>query len=482
MKRLAFSLVLTGAGALVLAQAPFTIVRPADGAKVRETVHVLIPKNSVPKTGYVGFFLDGKFMEAVVPNLSGRYYEYVVNTKKEDIEDGKHSLEAVLYVDYSDEPRIVDRSSVTLSVQNHANIPIPKNGFQLAYHFNEGSSLRYLVLQRVAKNQVSVNAAALGLGGGDMPLDYEKIRMNYAFENSFDNGDGLIRMQAEPPKNKKTFMFTPDGETDPKLISAETMAPIYMKVTNRGFEVFGSVPQFIPFETIKNTGQGTFYADWPLPTLPTNNVKPGDVWPTRFQVGRRNVGGLTGATTVITAFPARGEFADLEWESGHPCAKIVNSITFGGKPQAGGGNSPRVSLEETLWYALDKKQVIKIVREQTYDQSGAAPAAGQGGPGGDGQRGGARKRQRGDSPTGPGNTGRKGGAGGGISLSAPQSSTPLMQAGGGGKRRRGAGAGGGAQQGGVRPNRNTNATAPTIPGGGGSISRLAIEQIFILEQ
>src|SRR6476469_1077811 len=113
MKRLAFSLVMMGAAVLAMAQAPFTIVRPADGAKVREDVRVLIPKNSVPKTGYVGFFLDGKFMEAVIPNLSGRYYEYLLDTKGKKIEDGKHTLEAVLYVDYSDEPRIVDRSSVT---------------------------------------------------------------------------------------------------------------------------------------------------------------------------------------------------------------------------------------------------------------------------------------------------------------------------------------------------------------------------------
>ena len=43
MKRLVISLVFAASAALVLAQAPFTIVRPADGAKVREDVRVLIP-------------------------------------------------------------------------------------------------------------------------------------------------------------------------------------------------------------------------------------------------------------------------------------------------------------------------------------------------------------------------------------------------------------------------------------------------------
>ena len=491
MQRVAFSLFVAASASLAAAQAPFTIVRPADGAKVREDVRVLIPKNSVPKTGYVGFFLDGKFMEAIIPSLSGRYYEYDLDTKGRGIEDGKHTLEAVLYVDYSDEPRIVDRSSVTLNVQNHANIPMPKGGFLIRYHYSPGSDLRYTVLQRIAKNQVSVNAAALGLEGSNMPLDYEKIRMNYAVENAYDNGDGLVRLQAEPLKNKTYVMYTPDGAIDPQLFWKTDMAPIYMKITNTGFEVFGSVPQFIPSETVKSSGSSgnEFYANWPLPTLPTNRVKPGDVWPTRFQIGKRNAGALTGATSVITAYPARGEFQDVEWESGHPCAKIVNSITFGGKPQPTGGNSPRVSLVESVWYAIDKKEVIKIVRDQTYDQTGETPgpSIGNGGPrGGDSGTGGLRKgaprRNQGDGGGGGGT--RKGGAGGGISLFSPSdsSSTPLYQEGNTlGKRRRrpGAGPGGGPR----RPNAsgNSNAKAPSIPGGGTAINRLAIEQIFILE-
>jgi hypothetical protein len=486
MHRAAFSLVFVLGGATVaLCQAPFTIVRPADGAKVREDVRVLIPKNSVPKTGYVGFFLDGKFLEAVVPGLSGRYYEYMLDTKHKNIEDGKHTLEAVLYVDYSDEPRIVDRSSVTLTVQNHANIPIPAGGFNLRYKFKPGTNLRYTVLQRIAKNAVSVNAAQLGIEGANLPMDYEKVRMNYLIENSYDNGDGLVRLQAEPLKNKSYAMYTPDGDTDPVLFWKTDFAPLYMRLTNTGFEVFGSVPQFIPFESIRNGTGPNFYANWPLPTLPTNKVKPGDVWPTRFQVGKRSIAGQTAATSVVTAYPARGEFKALEWEMGHPCAKIVNSITFGGK-QAGGGTTPRVSLEETVWYALDKNVVIKVLREQQFDQTGQSvggPAGGVTGRPDDSGTGGIRKRQPGATP--PPASPRRGGSGG-ISLAVPQSASPLMQGTPGGRRRRGAAAGSGDAPPGRRnpvpPGGATNARPPSIPGGGTAIQRLAIEQIFILDQ
>src|SRR5476649_542729 len=92
MKRWIGSLMLAGLTSVVLAQAPFTIVRPADGAKVRETVHVLIPKGSIPPGGYVGIFLGGKFLEATVPPLKGKYYDYALDTKKlglPDTEPGK---------------------------------------------------------------------------------------------------------------------------------------------------------------------------------------------------------------------------------------------------------------------------------------------------------------------------------------------------------------------------------------------------------
>jgi hypothetical protein len=283
-------------------------------------------------------------------------------------------------------------------------------------------------------------------------------------------------------------MYTPDGQTDPQLFHDTDMAPIYMKVTNSGFEVFGSVPQFIPFESIRSDGGPEFYANWPLPTLPSNRVKPGDVWPTRFQVGKRSIGSQTGVNSVVNAYPARGEFRALEWEMGHPCAKIVNSITFGGKPQPGGGNSPRVSLEETVWYAIDKQQVIKIVRDQTFDQTGLSQGPANGGSRSgrpnDSGAGGFRKRAPGAPDGGGGGGGgiRKGGGGGGISLLTPQSVTPLMQDGTLRRRRRaGVGADGSSAGRPAAPG-NSNARPPSIPGGGASISRLAIEQIFILEQ
>lgn len=483
MKRLLISLFLIGAACIAMCQAPFTIVRPADGAKVREQVRVLIPKNSVPKTGYVGFFLDGKFMEAIVPNLSGRYYEYVLDTKGRAIEDGKHTLEAVLYVDYSDEPRIVDRSSVSINVANKANITLPSDGLLLRYKFKTDQQLTYTVLQRVMIGSVDPNAAAIGDSGADLPLDYEKIRMTYGVENAYGNGDGLIRMQAAPLKNKKYAMYTPDGQTAPQLFWDHEMAPIYMRLTNTGLEVFGSVPQFIPFQNLGPQGGQEFFADWPLPTLPSKRVKPGDVWQTRFQIGKNNLRGQTGTTSVVSSFPARGEFKSLEWEMGHPCAKLYHVLAAGGALNKSAAVSKRSSMDETIWFALDKGQVIKVVRNQTYDtmtnpnvRSGPGKSAGNGNgtPSGGGG--------------GRGKFGGGGAAGDGINFDSSPGMNLMLQ----GKGRRGGfgglgggdtGTGFGAQRGGSRnsggqgaPQGNQNQQLkPTLV-------RLSIQQIFILEQ
>src|SRR5436305_15330088 len=102
MKRWIGVIFIACAAGAAVAQAPLPIVRPADGSKVREKVHILIPKNSIPQGGYIGLFLNGKFLEATVPPLSGKYYDYVLDTKGKAIPDGPATLEAVLYVDYKD--------------------------------------------------------------------------------------------------------------------------------------------------------------------------------------------------------------------------------------------------------------------------------------------------------------------------------------------------------------------------------------------
>ncbi|MBI3721090.1 MAG: hypothetical protein HY248_00930, partial [Fimbriimonas ginsengisoli] len=94
------TLMLAGLAGFAIAQAPFTIVRPTDGSKVREKVRILFPKDSVPRGGYVGVFLNNRFSEALVPDPKGKFYEYLLDTKARKVKDGPLKIELVLYVDY----------------------------------------------------------------------------------------------------------------------------------------------------------------------------------------------------------------------------------------------------------------------------------------------------------------------------------------------------------------------------------------------
>jgi hypothetical protein len=361
-----------------IAQAPFTIVRPADNSKVREKVRVLIPKNSIPEGGYVGFFVGGKFIEALLPNLNGKFYEYILDTKGRGIPDGNVKIEAVLYMDAQEaSPRILDRSSINVSVQNTASIKVPANGFALRYKWRPLTELVYRVEARDTISVISEAEQKIGLRAAELPLEADKFRLMYAVDNAYGNGDGLLRVQAVPPKGQTYLYAAPTGETEARLWMEDQLGAVYMRVNNTGNEIFGSIPAFYPIDgnTGISVGEELLMAH-PLPTLPAKRVKPGDSWASRFQMGHLDMTKLHEVSSIIRRFPARGEFVGVEWEMGHPCAKLRNTIAIGAtsiegaKLKAAGRQftDEKVQIEETIWFALDKQVMLKSVLNLTVDQ------------------------------------------------------------------------------------------------------------------
>jgi len=460
MKRPLVTLVFMTIVGAALAQAPFTIVRPADGAKVREKVHVLIPKNSIPTGGYIGIFLNGKFIEAITPPLSGKYYDYTLDTKGRDIADGKVNLEVVLYVDYSDNPRIVDRSSVTVNVANSASIAIPADGCKLRYKFAPKTEMVYNLEQRVAVSTITGTQNRAGGRPAELPLESEQIRLLYAVDNSYGNGDGLMRLQALPTKGKDYALLTTASSTEANRYYDYQMHPIYMRITNTGREVFGSVPTYFPMEgTTGSTGEDVMtnlYALYPLPTLPDKSVRPGDSWQGRFQNGMLDLSKISEVTRLTSKFLARGEFVGVEWEMGHPCAKIRNIITAGTKSMEGKQLQARgsafaddkVEMTETIWFALDKGVIVKSIRDMTLDrkmesQGGAAGGGAGPAPGAGGGRPGVGTAGGGGGVGAPGLDRQKGNFGG---PSGAQGGGPVGGFGPGGFGGRGGQTGGGTPQ------------------------------------
>ena len=403
MKRPITSLTLMAFAVGAFAQANFTIVRPVDNARVREKVKVQFPRGSVPPGGYVGIFLNGQLIDSMVPKGSGKYLTYILDTKGRGLPDsapGKPDrLEAKLYVNYNDQPRIVSTSSRDVSIANVASIRIPNAGFKLRYRFQPGTELVYRLVQQVTVDTISESQNKLGGRPAELPLEYETLRMKYAIDNAYPNGDGLVRMQAMPEKGKDYAILTTANSQTPKKFRDNEMASIYMRLTSTGKEVFGSIPTWFGFEGTNGAGNRTdLYAAFPLPSLPEKSVRPGDSWQTRFQDGKIDLKKLHSQTSVVDGSLARGEFVGVEWEMGHPCAKLHNSIAAGQRSDSdrklkkngasfGGEN---IKVDETIWFAMDTRQVIKVVRDETTEtkQAGGAGGGSPFGPGAGGGPGG----------------------------------------------------------------------------------------------
>lgn len=391
------------------AQAPFTIVRPADGAKVRETVRIQIPKGSIPGGSYVGIFVGGKFVEATILDLRGKYYEYLLDTKARKIPDGSLKIEAVLYADAGDKPRIVDRSSVEVNVVNVASIKVPDDGFLLRYRFVPSTELNYTIQERTSISTISVSQARLGGRAAQLPFDADTFRMLYAIDNKYSNGDGLIRMQPLPDKNKDSAIVRTIDNPDGRQFMDYEMAPLYMRISNTGREQFGSVPLYVPLEGTAGEALRTdLFTILPLPSLPEKRVRPGDAWQSRIHLGKLDMQNLQEASSLTIKQMARGELQGVEWEMGHPCAKIRYSIAAGQGLRttpgqtAGGIADDKVQLEQTLWFAMDRGVVVKSILDITRDvKSEQAPGMMGGGPAGP------------SGPPGVGVSGPRGGRGGG---------------------------------------------------------------------
>jgi hypothetical protein len=511
-------------GGAAFAQAPFTIVYPPDGTKVREKLNVRFPNNSMPPNSYVGIFLNGKLIEAAKPtyvvpkNAKGKpagrpYYQYVLDVKGRGIADTKGEpieLKAVLFTEVNDEPRIVDQSSVRITVDKSAGITVPNNGLLLRYGFKPGTEISYKVQERAAISQITESQAKLGGKPAELPIEGRSLRMLYAFDNVVSTPNGLqyiVRMQALSEKGKNYADLQVASDNEVKRYMDYEMAPIYMQMTGTGLQVWGSIPPYISFEG--TTGEGSrldLFASLPLPTLPEKRVRPGDSWQARFQDGVIDLEKLYDVTSVVRTTPGRGEFVGVEWERGRRCAVIRNIIEVGtaslesrGLARAGVQEDERRSLNETIWFDLDRKVIVKIIREQTIDTTqdigrvtgfGSGGASGSAGPSAGGPGVGAPGA--GGPPPGFGGPGG-GGQGDDNKAITPGSLSDILRQirpGGGGRGGRGGGqtGPGGFGQGGFPG-------APGAPGGFGGgqgrigqlnaqdkiLTRVRLQRIFTLE-
>lgn len=485
------------------AQGTFTIRRPADGARVRETVNIRIPKNSIPEGGYLGIVVNGKFVEAVMPKVEGDDYVYGLDTKARGIPDGPATIEAILYMYSNNNPVVLNRSSVQVTVDNHTSIKVPEGGLDIKYMFKPGSEFKYDVTLKSTVSTVSQAQAQLGSRGREINLTNENVRMLWAVDNAYSTPtgtQGLVRIQLLPDKGKGYVWATPTGASQPELIFEDQMMSLFHRLTNKGREVFSSFPTYFPMDGTSGVGRSNteWFLTYPFPILPARKLQVGDVFPTGINIGAvPDDGNLIGSDKFYKALPGRGVFEGVEWRDGIPCAKLSMTLQLGAKDlkdlkSINGlpGDAQNLKVQQLVWMALDRgvivRQEVNFIQESLVEVQSAATSGATGGPG-------FGSRAGGPAGFGPGDSGSGAAVGGGSEdgrFSNPFGMFPpstvngaykaLQLAPPGQQGRRGPGAGGPQGQDGGGFGRGPAGVGGST-GGVKVIQRVALSLIFQLE-
>jgi hypothetical protein len=391
------------------AQTGFTIRRPADGAKVRETVVMRFPGASIPEDGYLGIYINGKFIEAVKPEMVGDEYIYRLDTKARKLDDGEHEIEAVLFVDFGERPRIVNRSRVRVTVDNYTSISIPANGLNLRYTFTPGKEWKYALTQNQTLSFVSEALASVGGQGVELNLDTENFRVMYAVDNAYSTSsgrEGLIRIQGLPDKGKDYAILTTSGNAQPRRYYSHEMHPLYMRISNTGREIFSAAPNYWPLEgTAGEAFRLDLYVVAPLPLLPSRAVSPGDSWRSGFLTGAFSLEEKDEIDKFMASIDGRGTLESVEWFNGRRTAKIRIIASFNADDETRvqqlnqvQGDTNKLEVEQVFWFDLDRGVIVRLeesrLQESVIDAAAPAAAAGGGGaagpsagpPAGGGQR------------------------------------------------------------------------------------------------
>ena len=427
------SLMLAGSACLVgraSAQGtPFTIIKPPDGATVRENVAIKIPRASIPTGGFVAVFVDGNFQTALKPGSDyDKPFMYVWNTKELKVSDGEHTIRCELYAPEADSKTAVTEeghSEVKLNVANI--IHSGPSSLRLRYHFQEGMNLHY----NRHTNSVIVGGVSDTATSSNVPLASVDSKILFAIEGSLP--EALVR-------NKLTSLSILTGGQDIRYDQNELSTSIYQMLDSLGqvhYE-YNGISGLLQF-----TAAGLPVANaLDLPALPDSEVSSGQAWTTPNQ--RLDIPGIP--PSLQPKVTLHSKLIDLEWQNGYPTAKIEQTydsskegdklpkvLTFGGIYIT----KPVVSYKRDIYLAYTAGRLIKTESSitikgetpQNISQQSGGSSYGAGGmvggfgkgvggagmmgmPGGPGKGGFAGGRRGGFTPGGPG--GMAGGAPGGY--------------------------------------------------------------------
>lgn len=408
----------------------FTIISPREGQKVREVVSITFPKDSVRPGSFVGISIDGKFVEAAVPDLDekGGVLVYKLDTKALGIKDGERTLGAVRYQNMGGTTMITDRSEVKINLSNYSDIKVPDEGLLLRYKWRPGS--KWVFNETIEVDQAMMTEAQNRAGGraARLPIHQEHSRLSISVEDVKAGADGrrlgLVRSRILPYKGEgKDYTYvTIGGETAPKVIHESKFASVYRTLTETGMEEYADTPYWHGFF---GTSQGNLreyvYNFIPLPILPEQPQRIGDSWTGSIAIPAASLDRVQRDGKANELIKARGVLEGVEYELGRPCAKIRYTVeaaqrTTGSEILEIAGREfradERLRWQQVFWLDLEQGFIVRTDISFTADVKVDVPTTAQGAAQGGG-RGGptAAGASSGGGPTmGPAGAGGGGGA------------------------------------------------------------------------
>ena len=305
--RLAWTLILSCMllSVFASAQTELRIARPVDGATVRETVNILAPTACVPEGGFITCLVDGDFKCAdAIKSDDGRYFVYRWNTKAIErspetgmalprAKDGKHVITVQVYD--STGKKVGNEKQVTVYVKNSAAADMPAEGLKLRYTNKVGSTDDYRC--RYAIDLRSIEGATNITGALGQAVEGAEAKVKRSVEDDMPDGTILVRQKL-----------------DGALVSFRAGQPTAVPVTPKAYYAVEDTLGRMTYVMTSSSPGVTVSID--LPNLPSQRVRIGDSWGLTERVFRDLTTGQSVALTATSVLEG------LEWEGGHPCAKI----------------------------------------------------------------------------------------------------------------------------------------------------------------
>lgn len=288
----------------LLAQTELEITRPLDGATVRETVNIIVPASSVPEGGFISVMLGERFKCAIAKKSDlANAFVYPWDTKAATIDptgrqipphEGRHIIRVQAH-DASGK-KYGDPKEITVHVRNNASEMMPPTGLRLVYNLRVGVASKYHFNATLNLKDISGStdlAATVGqaLAGADLIV-------RRSVEDLRPDGTALIRHKL-------------DGNL--KLILAGRMIPMVGLIPKAAYHVEDQSGRTTALISSLSAG---LPISIDLLNLPPHRVRIGDTW-TQPETVLRDV--LTGKAVTLDC---TSTLEGLEWEGGHPCAKI----------------------------------------------------------------------------------------------------------------------------------------------------------------